>query len=183
MNPADEWTRRTFLRSVSAAPTLTLISAAAAQNTGSQAGAKFTPWDLEPHFNATRADLSVPDWVGREIVRETGGVAPAPTQIETPSGTQTLRGIPFRLGPPGSRDKAWLVVGTGRKAAGRTEIPLGRAASHLCLAHFCDWDENEVRPQSIDAIDRVGQRLADATLVYEDGSTHVAPIRRRLEIN
>src|SRR5438067_10711927 len=56
-------------------------------------------------------------------------------------------------------------------------------ASHLCLAQFCDWDETERDPTSVDVIEKVGQPLAEITLLYEDGTQHLTVIRRRFEVH
>lgn len=83
-------------------------------------------------------------------------------------------------------DKSWLVLSKrpSSLATGRVEIPWGRRASFICLAQFCDYDENEAPPSGEDTVEmeKIGQRLGDAVAVYEDGSTQVFPIRRRFEV-
>ena len=63
------------------------------------------------------------------------------------------------------------------------EIPLVQKAHFLCLTSFCDFDENEEPEPGKDVFQKVGQHLADVTLIYEDNGTHVLPIRRRYETN
>ena|SRR6185369_13082596 len=46
-----------------------------------------------------------------------------------------------------------------------------------------DWDPNERPAPGQDVIERVGQLLAEAVLVYGDGSEQRLPIRRGFEVN
>jgi len=102
-----------------------------------------------------------------------------------PAGNLTLRGIPFRLGPEAIDKKAWVALSTGMTpwASKRLEIPLRQRAEFICVASFCDWDENESPAPGLDVAEKVGQHLADAALVYEDGSEETFRIRRRFEVN
>ena len=163
-------TKRGFLQSIGAAlPTLQLLSAgeAAPRPAGGAASGKFTPVDCSPHFTAAPADLS-------------------PGQpLRMPSGQRELRGIPFALGPEGSSSKSWMVL--SRRQASWThpavEIPLHGKAGFVCLAQFCERDPSESPAPGSHALERAGQTLADLVLLYEDGTRHVHPIRRRFEVN
>ncbi len=185
-----EQTRRDFLRAVgTGVPTLNLVlhgsavgSTQASAAASLPASPKFTPIDLGPHFNVTPTQFGP-----RPQARELGSGLSRDGLIRTPAGRQSLRGIPFLLGPEGVEVKRWLLLSTSSQIAGtrKTEIHLGRQASFLCLAAFCGWDPNEAPP--IDAgpedVEKVGQRLAQAVLVYEDGSEYALPLRRRFEVN
>jgi hypothetical protein len=105
--------------------------------------------------------------------------------IRTPGGRQNFRGIPFWLGQEGVQNKSWVVLSRrpSPSATGSVLIPLEGRASFICLAQFCDWDESESPPPAEDVVERVGQPLAEAVLVYEDGSERALPIRRRFEVN
>src|ERR1039458_2819017 len=63
------------------------------------------------------------------------------------------------------------------------EIPLKQKAGSICLAQFCDWDLIETSPPDQDIQEKVGQRLADVVLIFEDGRQEALPIRRRYEVN
>jgi hypothetical protein len=56
-----------------------------------------------------------------------------------------------------------------------------RDASFICIAAFCDWEE-PAGPE-FDKDEKIGQRLAQARLIYDDGSEQVLPVRRRFEVN
>jgi hypothetical protein len=105
--------------------------------------------------------------------------------VRTPSGRQEFRGIPFVLGPEDVREKSWIVLSRKKTAwaAARAEVPVHSKAGFVCLAQFCDWDENEAAPPGLDALEKVGQHLADVVLIYDDGSEHRQPVRRRFEVN
>jgi hypothetical protein len=106
-----EQTRRDFLRAVgTGVPTLNLVLHSSAASYPQTAGTvslpasrKFTPIDLGPHFNVT------PTQVGpRPQAREFGSGSNRDGLIRTPAGRQSLRGIPFLLGPEGVEVKRWL---------------------------------------------------------------------------
>jgi hypothetical protein len=143
-------------------------------------GQKFTPIDLRPYFNTSSVDFGP-----REKAKGLTGESANDGLIRMPGNNQTFRGIPFRLGPEGIHHKSWLVLSASprSKATPYVEIPLGHRANFICLAAFCDWDENETPPPRDNVIERVGQRLADAVLLYEDGGEEIVPIRRRFEVN
>jgi hypothetical protein len=152
-------TKRTFLKTLGAsAPTLKMMLQEAAAQTAAT-DAKFTPIDCSELFTASPSDL--------------------PRPARTPSGDRTFRGIPFRFAAEGK--KSWFLL--SRKARASAEIPINGKGAFLCLAQFCDRDENETAPAGIDAFEKVGEHLADAVIVYQDGSTHRQPIRRRFEVN
>jgi hypothetical protein len=151
-------TRRDFLQAVSAGPSLALLAGGASGMQANTAG-KFTPVDLSTHFN-----------VSAKALAGTFGAARIPT------GSQTFRGIPFQLGA-GGETKSWLLVRDQT-----VEIPLaGQKAGYLCLAQFCDRFEADFFQK--EDLDQSGARLADAVLVYADGSEETAPIRRRFEVS
>jgi len=104
--------------------------------------------------------------------------------IRTPSGNQNFRGIPFELGPEGVNKKSWIALSSKRSswATAQAEIPIGRTAAFFCLAQFCNWDENEMPAAGQDVMEKAGQHLADAAIVFEDGTRHVQPLRRRFEV-
>jgi hypothetical protein len=166
-----------------AGPTLALLVGDRASVAGSgpsvEGDDRFTPVDLAPFFNATPRDFGP-----RERARTLSGDSSRDGLIRVPAGEQKLRGIPFRLGPEGLDRRSWLVLSTrpGAGAAAQARIALGRGASFLCLALFCDWDPNEMPPPLADVAEKVGQRLAEAVLVYEDGGEERLPLRRRFEV-
>jgi len=167
--------RRSFLQSVGAgAPTLKLMGTAAA---GPE---KFAPIDLARHFNASPKDFGPRD---RMRVRNSPQFQDG--LIHPPAGEQALHGIPFHLAPAGTEQKAWVAVSTRSQAwsAQSVEIPIGRTARFLCLAQFCDFDPIEIDPPDINVAEKVGEHLADAVLVYEDGSEQKFPVRRRFEVS
>jgi hypothetical protein len=141
---------------------------------------KFTPLDLSPFFNCSPVDFGP-----REQAKSLNGYAGRPGLIRTPAGRQNLRGIPFYLSSGGWDQKGWAVLSTQSKPwATRTlEIPLNHNASFVCLAAFCDWDANEQPPLGKDVVEKMGQRLAEARLVHDDGSEHAFPVRRRFEVS
>ena len=167
-------TKRTFLQTIGTGiPTLRLmLEKAEAQNAvpapSSPAQRKFTPVDCSRYFTAAAGD----SWPWQ------GGRA---RSLRTPAGARSLRGIPFLFAPEGAKN--WFLLSRAQGGSRGVEVPLGGQGAFLCLAQFCDWDPNENAPAGIDAYEKVGQHLADATLTYEDGSTHVWPIRRRFEVN
>ena len=194
MRPKREihYSRRTFLRAVgTAVPTIQLVSRTATAQGGAGASSrsvsrqpfnsvKFTPLDLSPFFNCSPVDFGP-----REQAKSLNGYAGRPGLIRTPAGRQNLRGIPFYLSSGGWDQKGWAVLSTQSKPwATRTlEIPLNHNASFVCLAAFCDWDANEQPPLGKDVVEKMGQRLAEARLVHDDGSEHAFPVRRRFEVS
>jgi hypothetical protein len=188
MNSQKDWSRRNFLKTVgSAVPTLKLV----VDGTGARASSlrpsqqqrmedKFIPVDLALYFTASSSDFGP-----RNLAKELGGPSATDSLIRTPSGKQSFRGIPFSLGPEDTSQKSWLILSKRSTAWTKQmiEIPIKQRASFLCLAGFCDWDENENPSPNQDLIEKVGQSLAEAVLVYEDGTESMLPIRRRFEVN
>lgn len=180
----EDQSRRTFLQTISTrVPTVSLllqdVSAGGKGKAGGEsitASGKFTPIDLRPYFTASPADFGPRErakWMGREGL------------IRVPAGKQSLKGIPFWLGPEGVERKSWIVLSTQPSswAASSVEIPLQGKADFICLAEFCDWDEHETPAPGEDVIEKVGQHLGDVVLVYAGGGEYAFPIRRRFEVN
>jgi hypothetical protein len=178
--------RRNFLQSVGAGvPTLSLLMNSAApggalRSAQSVDPARFTPLDLTKLYNCSPREFGP-----RDRARRLSGEAAQDGLVRVPAGEQSFWGIPFRLGAEGIDRKSWLLLSTRpeKHAARRVTIPLGRRAAFVCLAAFCDWDENETPPPVEDAVEKVGQLLGEAVLVYDDGSEQPLPIRRRFEVN
>src|SRR5574337_1035453 len=183
-----DWSRRNFLQTVGVGvPTLKLMlggtSAGLGQATNSPPPydpVKFTPVDLTRQFNCSPADFGP-----RERAKRMSGDVAGDGLLRTPAGEQNFQGIPFLLGAEGVEKKRWIVLSTrASSCASRSlEIPVGQRAGFLCFTAFCDWDETETEPSSEDVPEKVGQRLADVVLVYDDGSEKALPIRRRFEVN
>ena len=186
MSSKSDWSRRNFMqRTSSGVPTLAFMlqkSSTAPRETKKDqtVSDKFVPMDITRHFTATPADFGPRDrakGLSREV-RESGLIA-------MPKGKRVFRGIPFLLGPEEATKKCWIAL-SSRTASWSTrglEIPLDQKAGFICLAQFCDWDQNERPAPGQDVIERVGQVLAEAVLVYADGSERRLPIRRRFEVN
>ncbi len=182
------FSRRQFLLTVGAtAPTLNLMegSASGAPNPAPETEAgdaegKFTPLDLSAHFNSSSREFGP-----RERAALIGGDSAHDLLIRVTGGKRDLQGIPFILGPEDLQSKGWLVLRakSSGAAAARVAIPVGRRAHFLCVASFSDFDDNEVPGPDRDVFQKVGQHLADVTLIYEDGGTCVLPMRRRFETN
>lgn len=186
------WERRSFLQTGVGLPTLSLlpVSAAAAATAAAAKGEntqKFAPVDLSRHFNASPTDFG-PHSRAREFSED--GL------IRTPSGRKSVRGIPFSMAEEGTQNKRWLALSKRPSTWTTTsaEMPLEKRASHICLLHFCDWiptpEHDNIEqlyfPQGAETTDelkKLGQLLAEAVLVYEDGTERALPIRRRFEVN
>ena len=182
------FSRREFLLTVGAAPpTMSLMEGGAIGKPRSApmapaatAGLKFTPIDLSTYFNCSSREFGT-----RERAGMIGGDSAKDSLIRVPGGKRDLHGIPFVLGPEDLQSKAWVVLSakSGPTAAAKVEIPLGLKARFLCLASFCDFDQNEDPGPGEDVFQRVGERLADLTLIYDDGGTNGLTVRRRFETN
>lgn len=189
MELKNDASRRTFLQTLGAVvPTARLMlkgapppAVARAQSSLEIASPKCTPVDLSRYFTASPADFGP-----RERARELEHGSERDGLIRTPGGRQIFRGIPFHLGPEGVQGKSWIVL-TTRPAAWATsglEIPVGQKANYVCVAAFCDWDPNETPPADVEDVEeKVGERLAEMVLVYDDGNEPPLPIRRRFEVN
>jgi hypothetical protein len=176
--------RRNFLQTIGGAlPTLAVVHEATGPQTGiaEEAGKnKFSPIDLSTFFTASPADFG-PRQKARGLSRDSS----VDGLIRVPAGKQVFRGVPFILGPAEIKEKAWLVL-SSQPAAWVTrsvDIPLHRKSGFICLAQFCDWDENEEPKPGEAVIEKVGQHLADVVLTYDDGKEVSLPIRRRFEVN
>jgi hypothetical protein len=170
--------RRSFLQAAgAAAPTLELVGNAAGAAAEPE---KFTPINLDRHFNASARDFGP-----RPAARGLNAPSIQDSLIHTLAGEQQMQGIPFRLGPADADQRSWVVLSTRPHpwSSRAVEIPIGRTAGFLCLAQFCDWDPAQFDPEDADVIEKLGERLADAALVYEDGSERSFPVRRRFEVN
>jgi len=180
--------RRTFLRSVGTGlPTLTMLLRretdgsvqSPVRSVAQDKVSKFTPIDLNPYFTASTSDFGI---------RQQAKAFSSDGFVHAPAGEQIFLGIPFLLGPAGLHAKRYAALSTSKRSWSiqQLEIPLVGQASFICLAHFCDWDENEnpaPSPDLVEVLEKVGQRLGEATLVYKDGSTATQPIRRRFEVS
>jgi hypothetical protein len=139
-----------------------------------------TPLDLSALYNVGRANVpELPDgqvpW--HRCLEEALGAMPA--------GNQSFLGVPFLLGE--AQSKCWLMLGAGLAAQAVIALPEASRACYVLYAHFCNasfdpGDEKTVNGHLIPVL-RPGERLAEYTLVYADGSEHSRPIRRRFEIN
>jgi hypothetical protein len=186
MSSDSEWSRRNSIQQTTGGvPTLAFMlqrsgAAAPAAERHQAVSDKFVPIDLSRHFTASAADFG-PRERAKGLSRETreSGL------IRMPTGNRVFRGIPFRLGTEEGTKKCWIALSskTASWSARSLEIPLGQKAGFLCLAHFCDWDPNERPAPGEDSLEKVGQVLAEAVLVYTDGSEQRLPIRRRFEVN
>jgi hypothetical protein len=180
-----EVSRRDFLLTMGAAiPTISLLEANAGALPGTPSApvpggsGKFTTVNLGAYFNSSSKDFGT-----REHSALITGDSAKDFFIRAWGGKRDLQGIPFALGPEDLASKRWLVLSSkpGPAVAAKAEIAVGKKANFLCLTSFCDSDPNEDPKPGVDVFQKVGQRLADVTLVYEDGGTHALPLRRRFE--
>lgn len=187
MNSTHAFSRRNFLQTLGGAlPSLKLVAERSSvgpppsQSNVGTGPEKFSPIDLTAHFTA-----SVTDFGPRPQAKELGGESAKDGLLRTPAGKQNFHGIPFLLGPDGTQQKAWVALSKRNNSwtAQGIELAIGQRAGFLCLAGFCDWDGNESPLPGQDVIEKVGQTLAEAILVYDDGTETVLPIRRRFEVN
>lgn len=104
-----------------------------------------------------------------------------------PSGSHRFWGIPFEITE--SEGAGPSVVGVGANASTEAiAIELNDTASHVVFAHICDSRARDtVAGQTEDyaaaVVTAPGEHIADYVLVYEDGTTHSTPVRRRFEVN
>ncbi len=160
-------TKREFLQTMGAVPSLRLMAGAPAVES-----AKFTSLDCSGLFSAAHGDLA--------------GIFRRPVILAKEAvGRQAPRGIPFAFGPGDEAAKRYLLLSRRGGAAlrARAEVPATGEGGFLCLAAFVDWDANEYPAPGEDIFQRVGQPLADLVMVFEDGSEHRHPIRRRFEVS
>jgi hypothetical protein len=188
MRPPNGWSRRAFLQATGGAvPTMSLMFESVASSPNSTVGPsqeesmdKFKPIDLASYFTAAPSDLGP-----RQQMKASDSPAVQDGLIRTPPGRQSFRGIPFLLGAEGAGQKNWIVLSHQKKPWIRQslEIPLNQTARFVCIAGFCDWDENETPPPNQDVAEKVGQSLAEAILIFADGTQTTSLIRRRFEVN
>ena len=185
MNSNSDWSRRNFIQKTSGGvPTLAFMlqhaGPAPASKKQQNVSDKFIPIDLSRQFTATPADFGP-----RERARGLTRQSREDGLIRLPGGKQVFRGIPFLLGSEDALKKSWIAL-SSQPASWVThsvEIPLNQKAAYICLAQFCGWDHNERPAPGQDVVERVGQMLAEAVLVYGDGGEQRLPIRRRFEVN
>src|SRR5439155_20080194 len=187
MGFSRDWTRRNFLQTVGAGvPTLKLLlegTAAGALPTAQPEQPfdpeKFTPLDISGHLTATAQDFGPRERARGLLGSEQDGL------VRTPTGEQKLRGIPFLLAPEGSENKRWIALSARSSSwtASSVEIPLPQRAAFVCIGAFCDWENDENPAPDQGQVERIGQQLGEAVLLYEDGSEKTFPIRRRFEVS
>ena len=184
MSPSS---RRDFLKNVGVGvPTLKALlsqGGVPAMATSVEAAfdnAKFTPVELNRVLNSSSSDFGPHD-----LARWFGGASASDGLLRTPTDKQSFRGIPFQLGPEGIGNKCWAALSTKTSSWTTTgvELPINRNANFVCIASFCDWDANEDPKPGQDVAERVGQQLAEALFIYDDGSEQKFPLRRRFEVN
>jgi hypothetical protein len=195
-NP-ENTSRRKFLKTVGVSlPTLTVFTRDAMGTTGEElkgpdeaSPLRFVPIELSGYFNCSPIDYGPQERAKGtaalpylRISGETGEDG----LIRTPAGRQAFQGIPFSLGPDGTASKRWLVLSRPPRqgTAEVVEIPIGAQGNFVCLAAFCDWDEDEASASSDPQVvtEKVGQLLARAVFVFDDGQERSVPIRRRFEV-
>jgi hypothetical protein len=164
-------------RAVMETPVLALAAAApSTPQAATQVPGKFSTLDLGSLFNASAKDFGSHSQWRRLAGSQDDGL------VRTPSGRQVFQGIPFLLGSDGVATKNLVLL--GGRGSRSMEVPAGGTkAAFLCLAAFCNWDENETPPPGTDVAEKVGQVLGRAVFVYEDGTEKALPIRRRFEVN
>jgi hypothetical protein len=165
MSNHDGLTKRAFLQTLgAAAPSLKLMLGQAPASPPEDSSPKFTTVDCSSFRTASAAD----------VARLAG---PVPHFMGTLSGRQSFRGIPFRL------TSLVLSRQTGAGSTDSVQVPVDREFGFACLAQFCARDKNETPAPGVLAIEKVGQPLADVVMLFDDGSEHRHPIRRRFEVN
>jgi hypothetical protein len=177
------FTRRGFLQTVGVgAPSVALVlegvPARATAPPPSDTG-RSTPIDLGRFFNCSSRDFGA-----HEEARQAGGESAKDGFVRAPFGRQSLRGLPFELGPGGLDARQWVRLSTrkGPATIPRIEVPLDQPARFVCLAAFCDWSAPRVDRGGEEAPDALGQTLAEAVLLYADGTEKRLPLRRRFEV-
>ena len=129
---------------------------------------KFTPIQLSDQCNAS---LSEPYPKSGEKARWDNATINAFGQMNLTD--VSARGIPFSLSNQ-------LIVlpapGEGEKAGKPIAVPVGKEAHYICVTHCCAGRPTDGMSPSI------GDKLAQYTLVYADGTRHAVTIRRRFEI-
>ncbi len=179
------YSRRQFLAGCGAGPTLTKLAMGAPAAPAShpaplekQPDEKFTPVSLADYFNVSSRQFGP-----KARAKGLGGASRQDGLIRVLGGKRRLQGIPFLLGDQDVEQKSWVALSLKEHpwSSQGIEIPLGRNAHYICLASFCDWDENETPPPGKDVFEKVGQHLGKVVLTYQDGARHDLLIRRRYE--
>jgi hypothetical protein len=110
------FTRRGFLQTVGiGAPSVALVlEGAPARATAPPPGdtGKSTPIDLGRFFNCSSRDFGA-----REEARQAGGESAKDGFVRAPSGRQSLRGLPFDLGPGALDARQWVRLSTRKGPA------------------------------------------------------------------
>ncbi|HXI18510.1 MAG TPA: hypothetical protein VNM48_19265, partial [Chloroflexota bacterium] len=155
----------------------------------------FSPLAIQPLYNASRQ--SQPETWHPEFDEALATL---------PSGEQRYWGIPFELSPAdpqvgegdGKADTqtpppSLLLLGSVAGTASSATIPIppdpqGRTPSHLVFLHLCGTPAAAAEQSTAQgmiplSVSRLGQRLADYTLIYTDGTEQRQPIRCRFEVN
>jgi hypothetical protein len=177
--------RRGFLQLGVTVPTLRYLGDVpsfqeASESSSTQpATAKCAPVDLSSYFTASPFDF------GPRSQAKGWGWPSQDGYIHLPGGNQSFRGVPFLLGPEGTKAKSWLVL-SSRNLAWSTreiEIPIRQLGTFICWAQFCDWSEN-INPQPGEPfIESLGEELAQVTFMLGEGVEHTVTIRRHFEVN
>ncbi len=190
MKVKNNLTRRGFLKTVGVSvPTLKVLLSGTTASGGPDTDwsllmktGKFSPVDLSRYYSASPAEFGP-----RQLAKDLSGDSMQDGIIRTLGGKQNFRGMPFLLGKEGIHEKSWLVLSTSLDSWTRQslDIPLGERVRFLCFAQFCDWDEGllDLPRAPAPSPEKLGQVLAEVTLVYEDGKEKSLPIRRRFEAN
>src|SRR3989442_280393 len=184
MRSKNNWSRRNFIQMTSGGvPTLALMlqqtSAALASPVKKRDEAvsnKFTPIDLSRYFTATPSDFGP-----RERAKGLSRDDREDGLIHLPTGKHMFRGIPFLLGPEDAQKKSWIALSSQATSwvTRSLEIPLRQKANFVCLAQFCDWDQNERPAPGRDVLERVGQVL-ELSETYEIRSEeHTSELQSR----
>ncbi len=143
---------------------------------GPASNEKFTPIDLARYAT---------DGVAQVDVTATGWFAGNSDRLsELPGGPTLYAGIPFLRTAREARRRI-IVLGKARPVI---SIDIARKCHYVCFAHFCDrHPEDTAGPFGLENprshFEPIGQLLATYTLIFEDGSRHDQPIRRRYEVN
>jgi hypothetical protein len=125
----------------------------------------FTPVSLTRHFNIDRQTLT--------------GALQLPPQVAAITGPQTLLGIPFACG--GVNEPNVILLDRQSVAIEVDNV----CATYLLFLHLVEERvTNYLDGFADDVIDgnELGQLVADYTLEYADGNSHVTPILRRFAI-
>ena len=136
--------------------------ASSARNARKPHAAKMQAVNLVTHFNWPRRVPKAEFW--QKLATQVRGL---------PSGDQQCWGIPFSMGS-GNTNRVLLAA----KGVAEVAIPLKSTARYLCFLHT--WEQI---PETIRYDDpREGIVVGEYELTYDDGTSHVQPIRGRFEV-